>query len=88
MALGKPVIATRSGGTNEVVIDNQNGFLIDSDNKDQLIEKIKTLMIDKTLKIDFGKNGNKMVLEKFDLKIMANNYVTLYQKLLHRKENK
>ena len=30
MGLGKPVIATRGGGTNEVVIDNQNGYLIDA----------------------------------------------------------
>ena len=82
MALGKPVIATRGGGTNEVVIDNQNGYLIDADNKDQLIEKIETLMKDKNLMDDLGKRGNQMVHEKFDLKIMTNHYITIYQKLL------
>lgn len=87
MALGKPVIATRGGGTNEVVIDNQNGFLIDADNKDQLIEKIDTLMKNKSLMIDLGKQGNQMVHEKFDLKIMTKHYATIYQKLLREKEN-
>ena len=87
MALGKPVIATRGGGTNEVVIDNQNGNLIDADNKDQLIEKIEALMKNKSLRDDLGKKGNQMVHEKFDLKIMTNHYITIYQKLLKEKEN-
>ena len=88
MALGKPVIATRGGGTNEVVIDNQNGFLLDADNnKDQLIEKIETLMKHKNLVIDLGKKGNQMAHEKFDLKIMTSHYITTYQKLLKEKEN-
>ncbi len=87
MALGKPVIATRGGGTNEVVIDNQNGYLIDSHNEDQLIEKIEILMKDKNRLNDLGKKGNQMALEKFDLKIMTNHYITIYQKLLKENEN-
>jgi glycosyltransferase involved in cell wall biosynthesis len=88
MGLGKPVIATRGGGTNEVVIDNQNGFLLDADNnKDQLIEKIETLMKHKNLVIDLGKKGLQMVHEKFDLKIMTGHYLTSYQKLMKEREN-
>ena len=87
MALGKPVIATRGGGTNEVVIDNQNGYLIDADNKDQLIEKIETLMKDKNRMSDLGKKGNQMVHEKFDLKIMTNHYIGVYNKLLKERKN-
>ena len=30
MSLGKPIIATNSGGNSELVIDNENGFLITS----------------------------------------------------------
>lgn len=86
MALGKPVIATRGGGTSEVVIDNQNGYLIDADNKDQLIEKIKILMKDKTLVNELGKKGNQMVHDKFDIKIMTNHYITVYCKLLKEKK--
>jgi glycosyltransferase involved in cell wall biosynthesis len=88
MALGKPVIATRGGGTNEVVIDNQNGFLLDEDNnEDQLIEKIEVLMKHKNLVIDLGKKGSQMAHEKFDLKIMTNHYITIYQKLLKEADN-
>lgn len=82
MALSKPVIATRGGGTDEVVFDNQNGYLIDADNENQLIEKIEILMQDKKQKIDLGRKGNQMVREKFDSKIMTINYINIYQKLL------
>jgi glycosyltransferase involved in cell wall biosynthesis len=81
MALGKPVIATRGGGTNEVVINNKNGFLIDPDDKDQLIEKIEILMKSKNQREYLGEKGNQMVLEKFDLKSMTNQYINLYQQL-------
>ena len=87
MALGKPVIATRGGGTNEVVIDNQNGYLIDADNKDQLIEKIETLMKDRNRMDDLGRMGNQMAHEKFDLKIMTNHYLGVYNKLVKEKKN-
>jgi glycosyltransferase involved in cell wall biosynthesis len=82
MALGKPVIATRGGGTNEVVIDNKNGYLIDSENEDQLIEKIKSLMEDKKQMENFGKVGNYMAQEKFDLTIMTNHYLKMYHNLI------
>lgn len=85
MALSKPVIATRGGGTNEVVFENHNGYLIDAGNKDQLIEKIEMLMKDKTRTAELGNNGNQMVHKQFDLQIMANNYTIIYKQLLKEK---
>ncbi|HEX7494178.1 MAG TPA: glycosyltransferase [Bacteroidales bacterium] len=84
MAFGKPVIATRGGGTNEIVIDNENGFLIDPENVDQLKEKICLLMRDRKLIERLGNMGEKMIEEKFDLKMMTRNYVELYRKLLNK----
>jgi glycosyltransferase involved in cell wall biosynthesis len=82
MALDKPVIATRGGGTAEVVIDGINGFLIDPHNYEQLTEKIKTLFIQKERRCEMGKAGRQMAIEKFDLKTMANHYVETYHRLL------
>ncbi|MGD0756594.1 MAG: glycosyltransferase [Bacteroidales bacterium] len=84
MALSKPVIATRGGGTNEIIIDNQNGFLIDPENADQLKEKICLLMGDRKLIERLGNKGEIMIKEKFDLKMMTRNYVELYKKLLNK----
>lgn len=85
MAIAKPVIATSGGGTDEIVINNQNGFLIDPMNEDQLIEKIKLLMNDGDLRMKLGKRGNEMIFEKFDLKIMTANYLKIYSKLMNAK---
>lgn len=85
MALGKPVISTRGGGTNEVVIDNQNGFLIDPNDEDQLIKKIELLIKNEDLRNKLGKKGIEMIHEKFEIKIMANHYVSIYHQLLKEK---
>lgn len=84
MALGKPVIATRGGGTNEIIFDNQNGYLVDTENSDQLTEKIEKIMKDENRK-KLGEKGNQMVHDKFDLKIMTNRYVEFYQKATKEK---
>jgi glycosyltransferase involved in cell wall biosynthesis len=86
MALGKPVIATQGGGTNEVVFDNNNGFLIEAENSNQLIEKFNYLLDNKNKMKELGENGSKMVKEKFDIEIMTNNYKKVYQNLLKQKE--
>lgn len=87
MASAKPVIATRGGGTDEVVINNETGYLIDPKNKDQLIEKIRLLMKDSSLAKELGRKGYEKVQKKFDLKIMTDHYVSAYQKLLKNKKN-
>jgi glycosyltransferase involved in cell wall biosynthesis len=87
MALGKPVIATRGGGTNEVISDKVNGYLIDPDGDMQLIERIQTLMNDKCLRENLGTRAQKSARENFDLKIMTNNYTRLYYKLLENKND-
>ncbi|CAN5805119.1 glycosyltransferase [soil metagenome] len=84
MALRKPVIATRGGGTNEVVIDNENGYLIDADSDDQLKQKIEILVGNKDLANELGKKGRQMVEKKFDIKIMAKKYIDTYHQLLKK----
>ncbi len=87
MALGKPVIATRGGGTNEVVINNQNGYLIDFNDNKQLIECIERLYKDKSLRECLGAKSLDMVHSIFDLKIMTANYIEMYQQVLQENKN-
>jgi len=82
MALGKPVIATMGGGTNEVVIDNENGFLIEPGNKIQLKNRIYELIGNKELTKKFGNRGQQIVREKFDIEIQTQQYISLYKNLI------
>lgn len=82
MALGKPVIATNGGGTNEVITDNENGFLINSEDIDQLVLSIQKLMNDKNLRIELGRYAKDIAYSKFNLRIMTKSYITMYQEVL------
>jgi glycosyltransferase involved in cell wall biosynthesis len=85
MALGKPVIATRGGGTNEVIINNQNGYLINPDDSDGLIKCIQILKNDKNLRNRLGLKSKEIAHRIFDLQIMTENYLKMYYDVLKLK---
>jgi glycosyltransferase involved in cell wall biosynthesis len=87
MALSKPVIASRGGGTDEIVFDNQNGFLIDSGDSSQFLESVQKLIKSKELRKKLGEAGNQIVHNSFDLKIMTENYISMYRKLIEQNNN-
>ena len=74
-----PVIATRGGGTNEIVKDGINGFLIDPKNEQQLIDAVKKLIDNPGLAKTMGKNGYQLVQDNFSLLKMTNSFINLYQ---------
>ena len=85
MASGLPVVATTGGGTDELVQHGVNGFIIDRQNSQQVIEKIETLMKDPHLAATMGAHGSKWVRENIDVRKMTDSYVNLYKKLLNKK---
>jgi glycosyltransferase involved in cell wall biosynthesis len=57
MAMGKPVIATRCGGPEEVVVEGETGFLVPVDDPDAMAKAIVCLGEDPDLRRRMGKNG-------------------------------
>lgn len=82
MAMGKPVLASRGGGTDEVVKDNYNGYLIDPGNEDQLIEKIESLFNNRSLLDSLGKQARKYARANFELEEKTAEYIELYRNLV------
>lgn len=82
MALGKPVIATAGGGTNEIMIDGNTGFIINPGSQDQLIEKIEFLLDHPEDALLFGQRGKKRIQNEFSIEKMVHSTVELYKKLL------
>jgi glycosyltransferase involved in cell wall biosynthesis len=81
MASAKPVIASREGGTKELVIDGETGFLVDQKRCDQIIEKIELLIANPQLAKTMGQNGQQRIREYFDLAKMTDSFKMLYNKL-------
>ncbi|MDP3766289.1 MAG: glycosyltransferase family 4 protein [Nanoarchaeota archaeon] len=62
---GKPVIAGVSGGTKDAVIDWQTGFLVKSDDTENIVKKLALLIKNKKLREKLGKAGRKRVIKSF-----------------------
>jgi glycosyltransferase involved in cell wall biosynthesis len=79
MALEKPVVATAGGGTNEIVIDNETGFLIDPSNPKELADKLEVLLDNSELRTNMGMAGKKRAIEEFSVEKMITKYCDLYK---------
>lgn len=80
MACGVPVVATKVGGTPEVVKDGKNGFLLEPGRPKLIAEKLIKLLRNKKLRRRMGAAGRKFV-EKYDWGIIAERTFEVYQKL-------
>ena len=82
MNAGCPVICSRVGGIPEVINNNINGFLIDSNNPDALSEKLILLYNNPSLKNNIAIKGQEYIKKMFSANKMADEYVKLYDKLI------
>jgi glycosyltransferase involved in cell wall biosynthesis len=72
MALGLPVVATRVGGTPEVVQDGVNGLLVPAGSAVELQESLKRVLKDDTLRTEIIAQGYETVSTKFSPQTMVN----------------
>ena len=77
-AVGAPVITTNVGGNPELVVDGENGLLVEYNNKDQIKEAILKLSEDEVLRNKFVDNAKK-VLEKFTSEKMIDDTIKVLQ---------
>lgn len=79
MALGKPVIATNSGGSIELVIDGETGFLVQAFSEKALAEKILFLMDNEEARIQIGNEAKKRVKGNFSIEKMVEAFYKVYR---------
>jgi glycosyltransferase involved in cell wall biosynthesis len=79
---GKPVVASRGGGTNEVVTDLVNGLLVDPGNAEQTAAAILRLLKDEPFANKLAVNGKKFVEAMCSLQNHVAQYETMYQDVL------
>jgi len=78
MSTGLPLIASDVGGNSELVIDGENGFLYESNNKSELIERLGLLINNKKLREDFGERSKSLAYKNFKMSRMIENYQDIY----------
>ena len=64
-ASGKPIVATDTGATNELVEDNKTGFLVQKDDYKTLLDRVKQLATDAELRAEMSAEAMLLARERF-----------------------
>src|SRR5690606_29811833 len=80
MSYGLPVISFDcNAGPRDLIINNENGFLINLKDDDEYINKLKLLIYDPILRAKFGENSKK-ISANFDVSIIGKKYLVVLLK--------
>ena len=81
-ASARPIVATDVPGCREIVIHDYNGYLVPAKNFHMLAYYLKKLINNKNLRLKMGANGRRLVEENFDIKIISEKTISLYDRLI------
>ncbi|MDW7771454.1 MAG: glycosyltransferase family 4 protein [Desulfobulbaceae bacterium] len=88
MAMGKPVVATRHGGSTETVLDGKSGWLVKPGDPEELADALKYIISNEKLREEAGRVGKARVNELFTSCKMCEKTVSLYHKLLQDRQGR
>jgi glycosyltransferase involved in cell wall biosynthesis len=79
MAMEKAIVASTIGWANEVIDNQENGFLVSPTNHLKYANRITDLLENTKLQAQFGRAARKKVLEKFSIEIVAKQSISFYK---------
>lgn len=85
MACALPVLATRSGGPEDIVVEGQTGWLIPGDGPKYLMEGLNRVMKDRDKWEAFGKAGLERAQEAYNMSLMVKRHEAVYEMVLSGK---
>jgi len=83
MLAGKAVVASRTGGLSEIVVDHQTGRLVEPGQPAALAQALTELLTHPARTRQMGWAGRKRAREHFGLEKMAASFADYYRELLH-----
>lgn len=78
LACGIPVFVSNEGGNKEIIKNGENGYLIDINDIDNIVNQLTSFSYDKRVRNNAIKTANLFSVSK-----MANNYFDLYRNLMN-----
>jgi glycosyltransferase involved in cell wall biosynthesis len=81
-SFGKPVIATRIGGLQDMIVNDKTGKLVEIKNPKELSSAISVLFNNKQLISEFGKNARALLLEKYSTSRYYDFTKSIFDKLI------
>ena len=86
MACRLPCVATNVGGNSEVVKHGETGFIVESEDCQDLAKRLTCLLDDPSLATEMGLRGEEIVQSRFTVEAMIGGLVQVYQELLNQKQ--
>jgi glycosyltransferase involved in cell wall biosynthesis len=78
---GLPIVATDAGGTREVVIHGETGFIHDLTDIEGIADSIMKLDVDPLLRKTFGMRGRKLVTEEYTWQKVGDRFEQLFTQI-------
>lgn len=82
MACGVPVVATRAGAFEDLIVDGHTGRLVDIEDLDALTAAVAVLLDDPVIRAEWGENAAKHVEKRFRIESEAEAINRVYRQLL------
>ena len=81
-ACGLPVVASRVGGLVSIISNNETGFLVESENIEELATKIIAVLGDDLLRRKIGRQAHDRVRQEHSAHTMVDRTMQLYKELI------
>jgi len=86
--LGKPMVSFDVEGSNELIKEGKNGFIVPLKNTSEMIRKLDYLISSQKMAKMMGENGKEIVGQEWDIGSMTKKTSELYKYLLNENEKK
>ncbi|MGD0622081.1 MAG: glycosyltransferase [Thermacetogeniaceae bacterium] len=85
MSMGKPCVASNVGGIKEILVDRENGLLVEPDNPRALAARIAWLLEHPDEARRMGEAAARTAAERFDARVMTEQLTRLYMECVQEK---
>lgn len=80
-AMGLPIIATDINGSNEIIIDNENGILFPVKNSNAVYDAMKRILSEDTIRMNLKQNARKMIVSRYEQRVVWEGVLQEYKRL-------
>ena len=85
MACGLPVVSTKTGGIDEVLIDRKTGIMVQSGNVSELKNAMEEMIAGNELRKELGRNGRQFIVENYSNRIVAQKLYNFFKRVYESK---
>lgn len=87
MSIGRPFVASRVGGIQDMVRSGKEGILVDHHNLQEVCDAVKMVLSDVDLATTMGINGRSTVRKFYSWDILGKEILEVYQSMLNLQES-